>query len=746
MRTRAKRTVLTQSIAGVPLRIIGALLILVALQIVLCRGLASVAQAGVNFWTSNGPPGTNIISLVVDPTAPTTLFAGTTDGVFKSTDGGTSWNGNSTGLRGSGAVLAIDPVTPHILYAGTDVGVFKSTNGGTSWMLASQFTSLFVSGLVIDPRMPTTLYAGGDDVFKSVDWGAHWSAAGLTHAGVYYLAIDPGASNIVYATTSSTGAGVYKSTDGGANWSSRNSGLPVIPFENGPIITALVIDPLTPTTLYVGTVTAESSAVVFKSTDGGMSWSPGNTGLPDHLSAVWALAIDPITPGTLYAGTSSGVFKSLNGGACWNPLNGGLPQTATGLDPVAALAIAPGVPSTLYAGTSGHGIFAIQQVSTCIGACTAHNGMNVWTGNGPAGADIGSLAVDPTTPSTLYAGAIGSGVFKSIDGSASWNPTNTGLTNANVTTVAIDPLTPRTLYAGTAGSLEPGDVFKSTDGAASWSATGLLAVVNAVAVDPHMSTTLYAAAASAVFKSTDGGTSWSTSLLAGEFGFTALAVDPRTPTRLYAGATRTYSSPGGLFESTDAGASWTANPRRFYYVFALAIDPGASTTLYAVTDTGVLKSTDAGKSWSASNVGLAGSSVQALVLDPVTPSTLYAGTRSCFPADCSGFTGGVFKSTDAGTCWNPVSTGLPNAPVNALAIDPLTPTTLYAGTQGSGVFAIQQASASVTINEIMTMVNIALGNALVSACVAGDGNHDGAITVDEILAALNNALNGCPAS
>jgi photosystem II stability/assembly factor-like uncharacterized protein len=94
----------------------------------------------------------------------------------------------------------------------------------------------------------------------------------------------------------------------------------------------------------------------------------------------------------------------------------------------------------------------------------------------------------------------------------------------------------------------------------------------------------------------------------------------------------------------------------------------------------VFKSTYGAGVWTAVNTGLTASRVQALAIDPLTPTTLYAGTQD----------GGVFKSTDGGEAWSGINTGLTATDVRALAIDPLTPTTLYAGTQDGGVFAMQQ--------------------------------------------------------
>src|SRR5436189_276047 len=130
-----------------------------------------------------------------------------------------------------------------------------------------------------------------------------------------------------------------RAAEGGINsWTSTNG-------PNGGPIGALAIDPVTPATLYAGT----DSNGVFKSTNGGGSWSAVNTGLTDNNASrnVAALTIAPQIPTTLYAGTGGGLFKSTNGGGNWSALNSGL----GGL-----LAIDPQRPATLYA-TGGGGVF-----------------------------------------------------------------------------------------------------------------------------------------------------------------------------------------------------------------------------------------------------------------------------------------------------------------------------------------------------------------------------------------------------
>jgi TonB family protein len=108
-------------------------------------------------------------------------------------------------------------------------------------------------------------------------------------------------------------------------------------------------------------------------------------------------------------------------------------------------------------------------------------------------------------------------------------------------------------------------------------------------------------------------------------------------------------------------------------VVAIAMSPSTPATLYAGTrGSGVFKSTNGGTSWTTVNSGLTDMYVHALAIGPSTPTTLYAGTSGS----------GVFKSTDGGTSWSAVNSGLTDLNVYALAIDPSTPTTLYAGTAG----------------------------------------------------------------
>ena len=142
--------------------LLGLLTLLIASQTV-------PVSAGTNVWTSHGPEGGLTLVLAIDPQKPSTLYAGTDHGVFKSTDGGAAWSAVNTGLPSTGVdALAIDPATPSTLYAGGGGGVFKSTDGGAAWSaINTGLTTPWVGALAIDPVTPSTLYAGtwGGGVF-----------------------------------------------------------------------------------------------------------------------------------------------------------------------------------------------------------------------------------------------------------------------------------------------------------------------------------------------------------------------------------------------------------------------------------------------------------------------------------------------------------------------------------------------------------------------------------------------------
>jgi hypothetical protein len=135
-----------------------------------------------------------------------------------------------------------------------------------------------------------------------------------------------------------------------------------------------------------------------------------------------------------------------------------------------------------------------------------------------------------------------------------------------------------------------------------------------------------------------------------------------------------WDNQGGALHVAGAGTGMSGGR-----VLAVVIDPITPSTLYAGTEGGgIFKSADAGKTWAAANNGLTDPDILALAIDPAGPATLYAGTKSS----------GVFRSMDGGASWGPVNDGLTASSVKILVIDPSVGT-VYAGTQGGGVFVTE---------------------------------------------------------
>lgn len=310
------------------------------------------------------------------------------------------------------------------------------------------------------------------------------------------------------------------------------------------------------------------------------------------------------------------------------------------------------------------------------------------TGNAYVTGSTSSFNFPTENPYQASKGGNSSSSFKSTNGGSNWSPANTGLSGSNVYDLAFDPATTSTLYAAA-----PNGVFKSTDSGSNWNLVNSGIPDNTVlkvAVDPSTPSTVYAATGVGVFKSTDGGSNWSAinNGLTSQFGLSVktLAIDPASPSTIYA-----VLNDGVLFKSIDGGANWVDNTvvdtnSNVYFVNNLAIDPASPSTLYALVDGGFLKSTNGGSSWGVLHQTMS-DDVSAFVINPSTPSTLYAVA----------LVNGVIKSTDGGLTWQAFNTGLPTnmgGSVSALAIDHAHPATLYAGTYSNGIFKTTDGGAN----------------------------------------------------
>jgi photosystem II stability/assembly factor-like uncharacterized protein len=235
---------------------------------------------------------------------------------------------------------------------------------------------------------------------------------------------------------------LFKSTDGGTNWRAIGTGLKIWFYVT------FALDKQTPTTLYASGLSSEDNCgggvPLFKSTDGGENWRALHVGKTGCMPR--SLVIDPKNPTTLYLVISGeGIFKSTDGATTWREINAGLvrdEKSQAGDNVyVTRLAVDPKTPTTLYAAQRA-GIFKTTDGGGAWRLLSSTTNLNAF-----------SLAIDPQTTTTMYAGAYGGGVFKSTDGGESWMPLNTGATKLVVWGLAIDPTTPATIYAITDGGV-----------------------------------------------------------------------------------------------------------------------------------------------------------------------------------------------------------------------------------------------------------------------------------------------------
>ena len=309
----------------------------------------------------------------------TSLYLGTSNGVYRSDDGGFSIATRSNGLTTRNVTALATTSDSQIIYAGTAAGVFKTINGGANWTAVNtglMFSDITVSPVVeaprairtlaADPGNPATVLAGtSDGVYRTLDGGGTWSLFNFT-SGTGNLAVVVNEIKAISGTTTvyaATNSGVYVSTFGGATWNNiTGSGLPTSNAVTTVDI-AYTITPVTPpttpptSTLTITAVYAGTSTGVYKSTNTTDAtatplWADasgtGSIALPGARSIRRMRFHKDTATDTLYAALAGvGIYKTTNGGAAWTALS---KTGLTNLDAL-ALAVTSATPPTLYAGT-----------------------------------------------------------------------------------------------------------------------------------------------------------------------------------------------------------------------------------------------------------------------------------------------------------------------------------------------------------------------------------------------------------
>jgi len=372
---------------------------------------------------------------------------------------------------------------------------------------------------------------------------------------------------------------------------------------------------------------------VWRSTNAGDAWSRFGGGLGD----VFIQSLSVGANHEVYASSvGSGVF--INAGAGWTPSSNGLASPM--------IADVESVGGVLVAATLDAGTFR-----------STNGGANwTWSGTGLTTSRVSSLTVDPLAASRIYA-ATPDGVFRSDNAGESWTAINAGMRLVNTWSVTVDPLSSANLYAGTNGH----GVYRSVDGGATWMvSTNGLSIPDVRVVAPGAAGAILAGTlGGGVSRSADGGATWAGAVtldLSGSFVL-AVQVNPINPSIVYAG-----TAGRGVLKSSNGGVDWkpVTNGLGSLFILSLAIDQQHPDIVYAGTaDRGVFVTGDGGGSWMALNDGLFNQVVTSLAVAPGDAQKVYAGTEG----------GGVFTahvSLPAASCVYALSQSSINVPSAAI--------------------------------------------------------------------------------
>jgi len=426
---------------------------------------------------------------------------------------------------------------------------------------------------------------------------------------------------------------------------------------------------------------------LIKSTDGGLSWFPAQSGLsPEQIKD---LAISPAyhSDQTLFAGSRrDGVYKSNNGGRSWQKTNSRISDLV-----VTRLAISPtfDLDETIFAGTESGQVFRSRD-----------GGLN-WTScsTGLPGKEITALALSPRfqEDGLLFGATLGGGIFLWSEGTSGWTACNTGLTDLDVLTLALSPEfgSDGTLFAGTCA----GGVFESTDSGQSWNDVneGISDKhVVGIAVSPCFDsdrTVICVSNDTGAFKSIDGGDSWTLY----DEGLTYLV--PQTALH-FKGVT---FSPDyiddrivfvwmfeGLFKSKNRGQNFfqlDIYPQTIVRSMVVSPEYASDGSLFAATNGGgVYRSTDGGMTWETKNTGLSFRFLSPLAISPDygTDNTIWTGTLKT-----------VNRSIDRGNYWTPFA-GDPSGNYflsRSLGVSPnySYDTTIFSGNLHRGEYALYRS-------------------------------------------------------
>jgi hypothetical protein len=550
-----------------------------------------------------------------DATNPDIMYLATGDGdasdtrstgIYKSTDGGTTWV--ATGLNftlSQGTTLSkilVHPTNNQILLTAGNTGIRRSTDGGATWTTVSTAS---IKDLEWKPNNPAIVYAGGYSgsagVWRSTDSGITWTkltAAALPSTGTQRVAIgvsphDPEYVYALFAKTTTYGfQGMYRSTDGGTTWTQQATSPNLLGWASAGSDTdgqgwydlAIAVSPIDKNMVMVGGVN------IWKSTDGGVNWACKAHWSGSGAPYVHADQHDFVFSGsTFYAANDGGVFKSADSGTTWTDLSSTLSNAQ-----MYGLGLSAGNANLII---SGH----------------QDNGTNL-TSNGTTWAEVlggdGMLCfIDRTNDSRMFASIYNGALYRSTNGGTSFGNLTTITNGGWVTPWLQDPVSPATIYA--AGS----EINKSTDYGTNWTAIssfGGTTSFKAMDVAKTNPLCIIATTGASVRKTINGGTSWTTLTGLPTSGILTVHFNVNDANKIYVGVASYQGS--SVWYSTDGGATWvnwgTGLPSVPVSCFVSQL--GTDGSMYCGTDIGVYYRNNTSTGWTAFTQGMPGVPVRDL--------------------------------------------------------------------------------------------------------------------------------------
>jgi photosystem II stability/assembly factor-like uncharacterized protein len=534
--------------------------------------------------------------------------------------------------------LAADPRDPRIVYLGTADGVlYRSDDAGVRWeRLLPGFPSrgMSLDDLVTDRDGALyvaywEVHGSGGGVARSRDGGRTFMVLeGIAGQGVRALAQAAGDPRVLVAGTLT---GVFRSDDGGDTWTR------ISPEGHEEIrnVNSVAVDPRDPRVVYIGTW-----HLPWKTTDAGHTWRPVKAGMIDD-SDVMTLNLDHRDPDHVFATACSGIYRSANAGASWSRVRG-IPSSSRR---TRAFAQPKDRPETLFAGTTE-------------GLWRSDDGSATWrllSGKDLVVNAVLPLPAGPLTSGVVLAGTEGAGVLRSRDGGLTFTASNEGFSSRFIAGLAVGRS--GRVLAAVGHDRRHGGVFTQGSGGG-WVplGTGLEGreVLSIAAAGVGGDEVALAGTDDGVFLNAMHCGFWRrlpTRVEGNE-------VHPRA-TRLAAATDRLLAAatPGGLLLSRDGGERWER--RRLGLageVTAVAYSDRPPYRLAAATPLGVFVSDDEGRTFVQVSNGVAGAAIRSLAFLPGDPRVLFATTPV-----------GLLRSEDAGHTWTRQGGGLPLSDITGLA-------------------------------------------------------------------------------